>query len=477
MKRSNRIISALVLVCFLFNIALSDLAYGLAPASSFSTLKDIEHKDIGRIKISVELKLKQILKDHPPLDRVNFLEYLKKRLGLVHDKENTIFEPAGIQLFFHETTPLVSDWYYVQCRIVDAKGLTPFKEIRTYYAVFSPYIDKDGGYPLEIWTKHEFDGVKEAIERSGIMPRRNIEKPEDAKAIDKYVQQEKGIDTVIRYAHEHNLPIRISFDNPLFSYTLTVQHLIKYLNLVSDDTASLQLLAARKCYIIPITLEIDKMLKESVITIIAEDGTVKKQIPYAHSSNNAVHIFLNEDEIKTLKNGEYYKGASIADRLMKTVAHEIGVMLGCPILKFEYGMPINEIDIRYRNYLLAKPLASKRYSVANLDTNLLTRDYATSENATFVPSIPVINAFRYMASIALRQSLKDSPKALKLAETVLSAFTDTTVIERKEDYRRSVAKLVAELDPLPAIPFRSAQFWNPMMASKIPAGIANFLKN
>ncbi|MFA6142866.1 MAG: hypothetical protein WC738_06215 [Candidatus Omnitrophota bacterium] len=59
MSKCNKIISSVVLVCFIFNIAIFDLAFGqsfnpsmvdkLASQSKFSNIQPMENKDIGDI--------------------------------------------------------------------------------------------------------------------------------------------------------------------------------------------------------------------------------------------------------------------------------------------------------------------------------------------------------------------------------------------------------------------------------------------
>ena len=153
MYRMNRMISTIVLTCFLFNTAFSDLAFGLAAPLATSDIVGIEYKDIARIKIALETQLMAVRHPIDPRGERVFWALGDKRF-----KENTIFQPADIQFFFSETK-LTTDGLMVKCRVKDNYGL------RTYYTAFLLERDKDGGFPMWVYTEKQYKdayGKKEA---------------------------------------------------------------------------------------------------------------------------------------------------------------------------------------------------------------------------------------------------------------------------------------------------------------------------
>ena len=186
--RANKIVSMLILACFLCNTVASDLAFGLATPSGLNDIVGIQHKDMGRIKLALEEQLVALVHPGLPVNIGTFQTILKEQ----NVKEKTIFQPADMQFFFHETK-LTNAGLCVMVRLKDKY------ELRTYYATFSLQKDEDGGFPINVYTEEQYKGT------DGLTKGTPHIKAEDAKAIDGYVQHEKGVDAVIAYAHEQGL--------------------------------------------------------------------------------------------------------------------------------------------------------------------------------------------------------------------------------------------------------------------------------
>ena len=202
MKSVNRVISLVVIFCFLLNNATSyslpkshtiDMRTGtgkLAPDSCFKRLVDIEnknlHKDLVRLEYSLQYNLKEKAKEGAPLQ----LEDLRSSFGEFSDKEHTDFNPANMQFFFNEAKQFHNGWFYVMCRIWDEGS----SDHRTYHAVFSPYRDRLNGFSIEVYKDEEWPDIKKIITLREIIPRRKEavrkEIAEDGKAVERGVRHE-----------------------------------------------------------------------------------------------------------------------------------------------------------------------------------------------------------------------------------------------------------------------------------------------
>jgi hexokinase len=183
MKLTNKIVSSIILFCFLFNTALSDYALSqtfisrantdnLAASSMFGTLQDVQDTDIRKLRGVSLLHLFKLLKNIPSgLKPDSFLQSLRKELSRETKGQGINVHP-GMVVFFNETMHLKDTFYYAKCRIVDAKLFKPAGTARTYYVVFSSKRDEGAYYPFEIYPKEEFEATRDRIIQSGkIMPR------------------------------------------------------------------------------------------------------------------------------------------------------------------------------------------------------------------------------------------------------------------------------------------------------------------
>lgn len=400
MQKRNRIISTIITVSFIFNTVLSDIALGqplnyhpntnkLAAPSQLDDLVGIEHKDVGRIRLALEARLISLAGKDNALPKTidEFLRALQAREAF----EETKFGPArmafdNMQIFSREIRSIEEGLFFVKCRIADEKSS---KKTRTYYAIFSPIRDKNGGFHIEVCTEKEWDekGIKRFIETTLAVPARQLQKPADAKAIARYKKHEEGMDAVIRYAHEHGLTAKPNPSN--FDYHETVLQLLKHLNIKIENPHGLTPIEDREFWLVKLTPDLQQKMKE------LDPELAEYRIRYlAHSSNNAVHVFVKEEDYNLLTGEEAIDRFTpllglriVGDELDEAVTeirdicvHEIGVMLGQDESKLSDGSvfpSFNELDLRYSNFWKTEPVLVA--TIVNLDENLLTRDYAAGE--------------------------------------------------------------------------------------------------
>ena len=393
MRLTLKAVSVFVIISFMFTSVCSDIAYtfnvgtaeslpsNLAIPSMCSSLMGISAKDIGRIKLSIQAKLRTLLTEAEALKGLDHGD-LRKVLKKKYSKIESSIDLDGLQLFLREFVP-VEEGVRVKCR---AKG-DGYGE-RTYYVVFSLETDEDGNFPIKgIYTEQDYE-EHEGLEKE--LPERRLE---DEQAVTRFMIQEAGIDKVLEYAHENGLakkPMKEVFD-----YKKTVQELIERLNLnvtTPQEPVFLVPMEERDFFVVKLTDEIKKRLDLSPVRLVDESGEETEITCYAHSSNGSVHIFVDEEifTVLTTKQGGFAPIKSrIKDVLLKKVAHEMGAMVGMP-LSFESvhigeAMVWNEMDERfldayhYDNTTIDVKRNPLDVTVVDLSTNLLTRDYASQE--------------------------------------------------------------------------------------------------
>ncbi len=144
MQRQNKIISTIVLVSFLFNTAVSNLAFGqssgylntdnLAPASKFSDLAELQLQDIGRIQLILQLKLQAATGGTENVD----VKQLISAANAYRDSK------TPVHFFLNEAKKAGSYWA-VMCRV----------ENRTYNALFSAQKNEAGGFNVSVYAEAE----------------------------------------------------------------------------------------------------------------------------------------------------------------------------------------------------------------------------------------------------------------------------------------------------------------------------------
>ena len=186
----------------------------------------------------------------------------------------------------------------------------------------------------------------------------------DAKAMARYGDHEKGLDSeVIQFAFEGHAIVKTFYD-----YHDIAENLLKGLN-VTVNNNKLVPPEDRAAWFIKTSHndEIWDRLKKNGARVVDIKGREHLVIPNAHSSDHSIYFF-----------------GSILDR-SRDIAHEIGVMCGLPVIEVRGGRPINDMDLRYERFEAAEKIKDGSgieanepvtYTLANLDTNLATRDYA-----------------------------------------------------------------------------------------------------
>ncbi len=381
MKKTYRIISAVVLACFLLNtvsygidvnspISGRSAYHKLATPSSCDDLLGIEHKDIGRIKFALMSHLRTL----PDYLRA---EYLKPPLAgspALQLKEKTIFSPVNIQFFLNERTNLPNGYTLIKCRITDRKPKSRESKKRTYYIVLTAQEDNTEEVKIkEIYTEKEYQTFKKLLEKAEKVPRR---KSKDAKAIRRYIQHEKKIDSWIEKQMKNKdnyIEIEPGYAkrllDPVFEGADQINNLDTALRGRLGDIIA-EILTKRKLILI-------KVGKDNNVPVIRENG---KNIEVgSHTSENAMYIFMDDkesllprvygepkiissrfeifrrylesDTIGDMGMGELNRLAALLEVRLITrlyvipkLIHEIGVICGLDYEVTEDGRIINDMD-------------------------------------------------------------------------------------------------------------------------------------
>lgn len=382
MKKVNKVISTIVSLCFIVNAVVYDISLGqsfdyrssvdkLATPSVMSDIAGIQHKDMARIKFILEEQLLLLSRSNTPLTPDN----LKTKINKKQFDENTIFSPAAIAVIKVEE---IKAGLLVQIRIKDKNGP------RTYYTVCS-LEKKDNGFPLYIYTEEEYQNSGNL---ETYVPQRKLE---DDLAIEAYKSHE-SLDRVIAYAHERGLAKEPILSR--FNFSDIVQSIYAGLNIEVRNPAPGNLIPIedRKLYLIPLTQEIKAILSQAgilgsngmhpVAKIAYKDRLILVPCSMT-SSNNTVHVFLNEKDYEMLTLDDIgmtaTNKASIRSWFTRQISHEIGVMCGIGNSLNNDHLPFNDIDHRYTDasFTGKKPSEKLILTLANLD-HVKGRDYAAS---------------------------------------------------------------------------------------------------
>lgn len=367
MKKINRVISTIVLTCFLFNTAsITDLAFSqpidyyknsdkLATPSELTDIVGIQPKDRGRIKFALEGRLKE-------LDNAGLLELMgNSTAGLRNEYliEHTRFNPVDMHFFWYEARSTKAG-YCVKVELKDLK----YKP-RTYYATFSLIKDDSGGFAINVYTEEQHkatDGFAKGVPQI---------KVEDTKAVNRYVENNEKIidpwiaekmkdpDNYIEIKHKTHDDIGDDFLSAIYQAD---PYPFEDLNSIFKNAIRgllVTLMMERKIVII----KVKKGEKRPVISEIGKDGKEKKIEVGSHTSQNALYIFLDEEgsgESKGLLMFKYFKHfhthAGMGDVkalvaayecIMPKLFHEMGAacMLDYEITKD--GRIINDMDRLY----------------------------------------------------------------------------------------------------------------------------------
>jgi hypothetical protein len=409
MEKMKKIISTIVLISFLLNTALTDLAFSqsagypntdkLAAASRFDRdiLGDVRAQDLSRIRFILGLHLAD--NKHHASGDIDFGS-LVKTLNMYRDSD----KQAPIRFLASEMTDLPAGWKLLTCQ-----ANHQFQGLKRYYAVL-PKMMAGESLPFEVYTESEWEGNKihELFGASGIL-RRKFFTPDIDAAIECNVAHQ-GFDRVLRWAHilairtisGNAIPIELRYLN--MGYEHEMEEIIKKfgeygIKIIDNENPNIPAISQRQASVLNIEDKspIEKFLNENKVTLRDVNGNIVNMIPSAHMSNHYINILLKADEIIDLKN----RNPAARDKMIERWVHEAGVACGLPILFFEDTTPVNLFDLVWRHKgdwnsaydeLTAKGIkvelawiAERQdnyrvYKVQDLDTNIATRDFAVGEH-------------------------------------------------------------------------------------------------
>lgn len=423
MLKVNRLISSIVLVAFLSTTALTDLSLAqqktdmLSPPALTGTLGDLQHKDAGRIQIALENQLMSLAQASAADMHVDF-QTLKTIFGEQMraewtSREKTVYQPSDMQFFFHELelTPIGP---CVMCRIGDPEN--PNAPPRSYYAVFSMRRDADGGFPIQVFTKDEYD------QSGGLTATIPLRSEADADAIQRYVQHEKTIDPWIARHMEQGDYSAAANDNKAARALAAEMHALPVRN-------ELDALSRKNDFWLQTAIETTpiifiKVRNGEALPTIVEDG--REVTVRSHASQSAVYIFLDEFAFDVVHRGltdsKYLVRGSdqnietvIRSQVAPLLIHEIGVKFGFPWRVTSEGEIENDLDVAYRLLeraqndpmirqspefarvmdLVRSRIDDREGIPVDLDRNTVGRDYAAGAGSIDFESITgMMNAAR-----------------------------------------------------------------------------------
>ncbi|NQT22490.1 MAG: hypothetical protein HQ579_03520 [Candidatus Omnitrophica bacterium] len=249
--------------------------------------------------------------------------------------------------------------------------------------LFSTVRNKDGKFPIAFCTEEQLtDEIVDKIIDFDKLPQLS---QEDNHTIEKFTQQEEFDINVLEWLHNE-----WKDRNTLLHEISIKDYIEKILKLANIELDNVDSINGRKCFVAAITPEVRERLQTYKLKIRDINNNEMEVIAYEHSSNGAIHIFLEHDIFNSIINpfsSEWSQSGEAIPILKGYLVHALGVMTGSPILEFGAdGRPINEIDQRY---LAAeegnRPRSTKTLNVVDLDilrTDEYERDYASGKKTT-----------------------------------------------------------------------------------------------
>jgi len=338
----------------------------LSPALKFGGLQDPQLKEMGKIEMALETTLTKLAAGKSKIDP----EVLIEKANEYRDSKF-----AGTHVYLAEREVLTNGKIKVKARIIrdDTE-----ETVATYYAVFTVQKDEDQGFAVDVYTEKEWNENKRVIRESKLLPRRESQYPEDAKAIARYIKHEKNVDSLIKFAHENGYaatPTQKAFD-----YKQEIKALIEKLG-VEVSLEDLESMMNREFFMVEYN---DDVEKSDTTTIVDKFGNEHEVFWYAHSSNSAVHVITGASYYDVLIQRPWIDNEEKKDALKylrERLVHEIGVMLGRPILEVRSNLETNNILDQRWKVLKEDPDATfekLKLQVVDLD-NVRDRDYAMAK--------------------------------------------------------------------------------------------------
>jgi len=384
MSRINKLISTAVLICFVFNTAVSDLAFAqalnffahnsdkLAVLSKFDSHQPIENKDIADLEMWFMACMKHMSNEGWEITLENIEKYRK-----LYDKPehrlpgNSLFHPEGAQ-FMIDSAEEEGGVIKIKARRKDSKN-----GLRTYWIEY-----KSESQELDVYADNK-DKQRSA---------------EDALAIEAYRYHQR-LDEVIAFAHENGLakePYNYRDGRKFFPAILRNLCTSLRLEIINPYPGKILPIEERKLVLIPLNERIILKLREdgvlgtdakgaqSPIAKIVYEGRLVDISCYMTSSNNAIHAFVSPEIYRdaVIKTGSDDALMRLDRYIIRYLAHEIGVMCGSEYsIEDENGSLIlkNMIDRIYAgaDYARATPFSKRELRLVDLD-HVKGRDYATN---------------------------------------------------------------------------------------------------
>ncbi|MDP2929891.1 MAG: hypothetical protein Q8O01_07530, partial [Candidatus Omnitrophota bacterium] len=400
MFKMNRMVSTIVLVCFLFNTAVSDLAFGqttnfkpntdkLAPPLTFG-------QDMGRIEFILKLHLATAINP----DKTVNIDKFKKSVGNYNDSQRQgkvkVDEHETFQVFANEPHQHGS-YLRFMFRIYDHHG------DRTYHAVFPNSVPEGGDLPIYLYTDEEYRSFETRIKK-GEFSKGRIHEPKKAAALQRNVEHQAYDEHVIRWVHKNKS--KLIYEVPATEYKDMFVGILQSAKVSLTQGNDKLLMYNKRLVLVARDDEIDARLEKYKLKIIDAQGNAHEVIGYMHTSNDAVHMFLDRSVIDLLVIPDSLKTLGRRGRVLKALeyplSYEVGAMLedclsaefrkskdgiiysgtikgaDIQIMKAALGCqyPVNEIYQRYCDGQEGKQLEYKSYTSIDLDTNFELRDYA-----------------------------------------------------------------------------------------------------
>ncbi|MBU1084563.1 MAG: hypothetical protein KKG84_05655, partial [Candidatus Omnitrophica bacterium] len=383
-------IKILLLCFFVMNTAIGDTAFGhgidlgrvqdkLAPSSVFDDgLQGIQHKDIGRLTASLEYSLLSLPCD---IESVNFVSLVKQ----LNEYRPSIFDKT--HFFFREAKIIPgTDSVVIRGKIKDEKDQNDEDLVRTYYMVFHSKKDENNGFSIEVYTDKEWKKSEKFV-KDGILPVRELSKPQDAFTIRRYVTDNEGVSGVDGHIRkrisegaftkiagrtrdigwDEKYPYR---EKPRSYWSEELLEMIKgEKDLPDGKNTRLDVFLERFGTSVEKAFT-DKNIvflknnsdKSSILGSFLENtGIVRSVKVKGHASKNAVYVFLSEKDFNTLslmfkaeRKGRK-PGKKRVSRMVKEITdvlvHEIGVVYG---LNFGFhentGRILNSMDHMWEEF-------------------------------------------------------------------------------------------------------------------------------
>lgn len=425
----KKIISAITVLCFL----LSNVSFANTNLATPSSLDDIAayHKYRVLAEMGFQLFLQRTAEAHPdlftsnPVDLNELKDIFRKVQG--RDKyiytEETHRHPAGVIPCFDEMDYVSVDNRHIIRIPIIVRNLEGKRQ--DYQILFSTIKGVPGAatmFPVRAYTNKELKSEKEEIikrtKQNELLPLT----PEETRAIENYEEQERYDREVIAWVH--------STESAVEPYEIDTREDLSAVKEAArieiDDTDNP--IINRKCFIVPITSEVEKRLLENKVTVTDRNGESRKVIAYSHSSNHAIHIFLPPAYFKVIKEKKEARQTDVdyktpvernaLERMRKALSDEMGAMTGCPIELFGFqNEPFNIIGLRYSE------------AMENAETNLTKIDRPFK-----IVDIDILRGINSHGEIYERDYAAGdrtlTPALISQAEEALKALWETESVER-----------------------------------------------